>query len=61
MGWHVQQAVDNEAFSHSLPGLITQVAWLVLTDEKGEVQACFCSLSVNRESLEIRGMACLGQ
>ena len=33
----------------------------VLTDKKGEMQACFCNLLVNRESLGTGRMACLGQ
>lgn len=38
-----------------MAALTTQMVSLLLTDEKFKVQACFCSLSMNKESLEIGG------
>lgn len=45
------------AYQVDVAALTTQVVVLVLTDKKGDVQVCFCSLLMNRESFGIRGMA----
>lgn len=44
-----------------MAALTAQMVLLVLTDEKHDVQACFCNLAVIGKSLKIGGMSCLGQ